>query len=334
MLSNTYAQSLSFDRCNFVAHDIELLFLENNNLGSCAYMPMFGTCTFRRDSSNPARTSSTVLRGVLFNGTTSLDVTPTAAPGPGTHFLQDVVFNGESGSGFASLAGNGDIYQVPCPGLVIGGNATDNMTVTVTAGQLLIENNSHLIVRSGAMLELGQGSDFMIQGKVTVEPGATLIIHPTARINPYNDSRIGELNIQPGAILGGRTDFSGTIDGPNSGLKVCVTGNHPQVTSFSCAGSPSELRVATAPADADAKPAVAALTAYPVPFTDVLTVELPQQSGDVDVRVIDSFGRVVLSQHVAAGKASVQLGQSLASGHYLVQVVGIGRVSQTKVVRQ
>lgn len=62
---------------------------------------------------------------------------------------------------------------------------------------------------------------------------------------------------------------------------------------------------------------------YPIPANNQITIELAELAADMEVRIIDMTGRLVLSQTLSQKKTTVDL-SGLIAGNYVLQMQGIG----------
>jgi hypothetical protein len=72
---------------------------------------------------------------------------------------------------------------------------------------------------------------------------------------------------------------------------------------------------------------------YPNPVTDIVTIELPGNHLNYNVRVFDSFGKLILEEHFEGGHINLNL-KGKPSGLYLVKVSAIGSNYTLRVVKR
>lgn len=78
--------------------------------------------------------------------------------------------------------------------------------------------------------------------------------------------------------------------------------------------------------------ATSSVKAYPVPFTNVLNLELGNAAGTTNITVTDMNGRVIANQTITGNTGSINTG-SWAQGIYAVSVVNEGRREVITVVK-
>ncbi len=210
-------------------------------------------------------------------------------------------------------------------GLTINATTGAVNLATSTAGTYMVTNT---VAASGGCAAATATSTFTVNPR----PAAPVL---TAAYNGTTTT------LTSSAATGNQFYFNGTAIAGATGTTYVVNGTVAQLGSYTvtttnangCVSLPSNVLIVTS----NAKPlAGTSLTLFPNPTSDgKLTLQLTGYPKAVKRTVLDALGRVVMTQHVAAGQAQVNLDLSgAATGVYLLRATTDGGTAVRRIVRQ
>lgn len=157
----------------------------------------------------------------------------------------------------------------------------------------------------------------------------------------YQDYKIHWYNSRTGGYLSTSFATSGDCPASPGRLKIPAPGldyNTPDLAFKVEKNNASHWRTGKAEVFSNEKPLDKKLAdgtkLYPVPVTDVVTVEMPESTGNTTIEITDLLGRVLLSKsYNSISKETIDL-STLHSGFYIVRIIENGSIkSSTKITK-